>query len=138
LGIKKGYCFISKRNNLDRDIGTTINISIKREKFFNHKNRELRLDKVNFIFNQDFVDYAWKKSFLDNIRNKILDNSIFSNDDMIWDKDKGVGYKFYFNEIKSSLDICYKGQQAIVRNLHEFENNGLGVVIDYYNISAKD
>lgn len=30
LSSKKGYCFISKRNNLDREVGTTINISIKR------------------------------------------------------------------------------------------------------------
>nr|EIO2227274.1 histidine kinase [Acinetobacter baumannii] len=42
------------------------------------------------------------------------------------------------NETKSSLDICYKGQQAIARNLHEFETYGLGGVLDYYNISAKD
>lgn len=138
LGAKKGYCFISKRNNLDRGIGSTINISIRNEKFFNHKNRDLRLDKINFIFNKDFVEYAWKKSFLDNINNKILENSIFSNKDMNWNKERGIGYRFYFDETKNSLDICYKGQQAIVRNLHEFENLGLGGTIDYYNISAKD
>ena len=138
LGAKKGYCFISKRNNLDRGVGSTINISIKNEKFFNHKNRDLRLDKNYFIFNKDFVDYAWKKSFLDNINNSILENSIFSNKDMSWNKERGIGYRFYFDENKNSLDICYKGQQAIARNLHEFENLGLGGTIDYYNISAKD
>ena len=46
LSAKKGYCFISKRNDLDREVGTTINISIKSEKFFNHKNRALRLEKI--------------------------------------------------------------------------------------------
>ncbi|EOW8606352.1 histidine kinase, partial [Acinetobacter baumannii] len=138
LSSKKGYCFISKRNNLDREVGTTINISIKSEKFFNHKNRALKLEKNNFIFNKNFVDYAWRKSFLDSINNEVLNNSLFSNKDMLWDKEKGIGYKFYFNETKSSLDICYKGQQAIARNLHEFETYGLGGVLDYYNISAKD
>lgn len=138
LGIKKGYCFISKRDNLSRDVGSTISINMKNENFFNHKNREVRLENTDFIFNKEFVDYAWKKSFLDNINSQIIENSIYVNKDMLWNSEKGIGYKFYFDEIECSLDICYKGQQATARNLYDFENFGLGGVLDYYNVSAKE
>lgn len=141
LGAKKGYCFITKKENLERDIGLTININMKSRKFFSHNNRELKIDKGDFIFEKNFMEEAWKESFLKNIEDKILSKSIYSKktlENVLWDKKRNFGYKFYFDEDNSFFDICYKGQKALTKNFHDFQYHGVGIFLDYYDYDAKE
>lgn len=143
LGMKNGYCFITKIDDVQEKIGTELSFFIQDDELL-LKKEICGTEEFNRIWNIDFRFEKAKEYFLQDSLFNICNNSpIFLKDSnnsrqkMDWYETKNIAYRFSLNKPSDYQEIIgFRGQNAKNSIISDWRNFPFYMALDYYGLKA--
>uniref|UniRef100_UPI00300BBAA6 HD domain-containing protein n=1 Tax=Acinetobacter ursingii TaxID=108980 RepID=UPI00300BBAA6 len=135
LGNKKGYCFITKVESKNRNIGTELRVRFSSKFDFSSHYLSLQGCSVDEI-EENKINFYKEKVF-----DLILKNTPFYNgtlDSYKWDEENFVAYRVFINNDLNEKVARFRGQAANFINRWAYHDFFIDYELDYYGLKASD